>query len=209
MLTFGEEAGHADRRARAGRREGVAEAGRQGEERRAEGPAPGRRSGGEGRQTRDIQQVLGRSRGFVQRWVYAYRDTRASPPSPPCPAVAARRGSAVSSATAWPPGLRPAPPRPTASAPSAARTCGASCGRNWARTSRSQRSAARCTRWATAASARGRGTRTTIRRPSNASGSWPPFCKVGPGGPRPYGVVVRTFFMDEARFDQQGTITRV
>jgi transposase len=28
----------------------------------------------EGMQTADIQRVLGRSRGFVQRWVYAYRD---------------------------------------------------------------------------------------------------------------------------------------
>lgn len=27
-----------------------------------------------GRETLDIQEALGRSRGFVQRWVYAYRD---------------------------------------------------------------------------------------------------------------------------------------
>lgn len=27
-----------------------------------------------GRETRDIQDAIGRSRGFVQRWVYAYRD---------------------------------------------------------------------------------------------------------------------------------------
>lgn len=30
----------------------------------------------EGMETADIQRVLGRSRGFVQRWVYAYRDGR-------------------------------------------------------------------------------------------------------------------------------------
>ena len=27
-----------------------------------------------GRETKDIQEAISRSRGFVQRWVYAYRD---------------------------------------------------------------------------------------------------------------------------------------
>lgn len=68
---------------------------------------------------------------------------------------------------------------------------------------------ARGAAWATRAWRRARVTRRTTPRPRPSSGRAPPFVKTAPAALRRHGARMRVFFMDEARFGQQGTLTRV
>ena len=114
-------------------------------------------------ETEEIMRMLRRSRGFVQRWAYAYRDggIEALVPGKPKgrPVILGRQRSRRS----WPGSTR-GPPRPTGCARSPATTPGAS----WKTSSRpgtpTRARDACCTGWGTRRCGRDHATSGTTRR---------------------------------------------